>query len=221
MVAVLIQGAGDREPSYRPRMTPIGRRATRSRCRGRVAATAALTPVLVGCGAGAAPVSLPARPPAVTRPVAGRAVAGRAVAGGAAAASARQRVIAALVGYTAALSAAEKSRNAAAARWLLQPYLAASRIAAVVQTMSSIWADGEVFFGQDILHVLSVTITGQSAFVHDCDDTSAKGLDYEATGQVVPGSAGISELNIVTHLALTGGRWLVLFQLVEDVPCTP
>ncbi|MGB6454201.1 MAG: hypothetical protein WBH47_06880, partial [Streptosporangiaceae bacterium] len=130
-------------------------------------------------------------------------------------------VIAALAGYTAALSAADKSRSAPLARRLLQPYLAASRIDGVVQTMSSIWAKGEIFFGQDDLHTLSVTVTGQSAFVHDCDDTSGMGLAYQATGQVVAGSAGISELNVVTHLDVAGGRWLVQFQVVEDVPCTP
>ncbi|MGH3303916.1 MAG: hypothetical protein ACRDOK_19995, partial [Streptosporangiaceae bacterium] len=138
-----------------------------------------------------------------------------------AAASPRQQVIAALAGYTAALSEADKSRNAPAARRLLQPYLAASRIDGIVQAMSSIWATGEVFFGQDSLHVLGVTITGPSAFVHDCDDTSGMGLANQSTGQVVPGSAGIPAANIITHLARVGGRWLVQFQLVEDVPCTP
>jgi hypothetical protein len=47
------------------------------------------------------------------------------------------------------------------------------------------------------------------------------GLDDQATGQLVPGSAGSPELNIVTLLALVSGRWLVQFQLVEDVPCPP
>jgi hypothetical protein len=183
--------------------------------RHRVAVAAgALAPVLVvlaGCGGTAASVPLPAKPRADTS----------AVPSAAAASSPRQQVIAALVGYTAALSEADKSRNAATARRVLQPYLAPSRIAGVVETMSGIWANGEVFFGQDVLHVLSVTISGSSAFVHDCDDTSGMGLDAQATGQLVPGSAGSPELNVVTHLALVGGRWLVQFQLVEDVPCTP
>jgi hypothetical protein len=181
--------------------------------RHRVAAAAALALVLVvlaGCGGTAASVRLPAKPRAATSAVPS-----------AAAGSPRQRVIAALVGYTAALSEADKSRNAATARRVLQPYLAPSRIAGVVETMSGIWAKGEVFFGQDVLHVLSVTVSGSSAFVHDCDDTSGMGLDARATGQLVPGSAGSPALNIVTHLALVGGRWLVQFQLVEDVPCTP
>ncbi|HXW87464.1 MAG TPA: hypothetical protein VEJ42_04330 [Streptosporangiaceae bacterium] len=183
------------------------------RCHGMIAAAGVVAALLAGCGGAAPAARLPARPalPPVTT---------RATTGTAAVASARQQVIAALAGYTAALSQADKSRSAVQARHLLQPYLVASRIAGVVQTMSSIWARGEVFFGQDLLHVQSVIVTGQSAFVRDCDNTSGMGLAYQSTGQLVPGSAGVSELNVVTHLELTGGRWLVQFQLIEDVPCT-
>jgi hypothetical protein len=193
-------------------MTPAhGRHSTPGSRRVRAAAAAAAAPLLAGCGGGAAPARLPAKPAAPTR----------AAAASAAPASPRQQVIAALTGYTAALSAADKSRAAPVARRLLQRYLAAGRIDGVVQTMSSIWAKGEVFFGQDDLHVLSVTISGQSAFVYDCDDTSGMGLAYQGTGEIVPGSAGVTELNVITHLALTGGRWLVQFQVIEDLRCTP
>ncbi len=194
--------------SARPRQSAPSRR------RSRVAVSAALTALTVlagGCGGAAAPVRLPVKPPAATQAATSAAVTP----------SPRQQVVAALAGYTAALGAAGKSRDAVVARRLLQPYLAANRIDGVVQTMSGIWAKGEVFFGRDILHVLGVTVSGQSAFVHDCDDTSGMGLAYQATGAVVPGSSGTPELNIVTHLALADGRWLVEFQLIEDVPCTP
>jgi hypothetical protein len=200
------------ESPMEARMTFVSRQhPAQGRRRRRVAAAAIVAPALVGCGTAAPPVPLPARPSAAPAVAASTPAAG----------SPRQRVLAALVGYNAALSEADKSRNQAAARRLLQPYLAASRIDGVVQTMSGIWAQREVFFGQDVLHVLSVTISGESAFVHDCDDTSGMGLAYQATGELVPGSAGIAELNIVTSLTLVGGRWLVQSQLIEDVPCTP
>lgn len=186
------------------------------RCHRRIAAAVAVAALLAACGGTAPAAGLPARPTRLAVPTERT----RATTGTAAVTSDRQQVIAALAGYTAALSEADKSRSAAEARRLLQPYLAASRIAGVVQTMSQIWARGEVFFGQDILHVQSVTVTGQSAFVHDCDNTSGMGLAYQSTGQLVPGSAGVSELNVVTRLDLAGGRWLVQFQLIEDVPCT-
>jgi hypothetical protein len=127
----------------------------------------------------------------------------------------------ALIGYTSALSAADKSRNAAAARQLLRPYLVASRISGLVQAMQAIWAKGEAFFGQEALYLSKVTVRSGRAFVLACDDTSGMGLTSIATGQVVPGSAGVPRTNLVTQLDLVRGRWLVEFQLIEDVPCTP
>lgn len=131
----------------------------------------------------------------------------------------RQRVLAAFAGYTAALHAADLSANAARARRLLRRYLAAARIAGVVQTERGIWAKGDRFFGLPVLHVLSVRIDGRHAFVHDCDDTSAMGLQNATTGRPVPGTAGIPDDNIVTRLDLVRGQWIVDFQLIEDVPC--
>ncbi len=131
----------------------------------------------------------------------------------------RQRVLVAVAGYTAALHAADLSGNAARARQLLRPYLAAARIPGVVQTERAIWAKDERFYGQDVLHVLSVRVDGRHAFVHDCDNTSAMGLESATTGLPVPGSAGIPHDNVVTRLGLVHGHWLVEFQLIEDVPC--
>jgi hypothetical protein len=174
-----------------------------------VIAVAAIAPALAGCDGTAAPVSLPLRAHSEAS----------ATSSTSAAPSAQQQVIAAFTGYIDALSQAEESENATEARDLLKPYLVASRIDGTVQTMSSIWASGEVFYGQDVLHILSVTVEGTTAFLHDCDDTSGMGLDNTKTGQVVPGSTGIAHLNLVTRLDLVGGRWLVQVQVIEDVPC--
>jgi hypothetical protein len=165
--------------------------------------------VLTACSGAAAGVQLPARPimpAAITSSTA---------------LTPRQQVIAALTGYTAALSRADKSRSRPAARELLRPYLAASRIAGLVEAVSVIWARGERFYGTDVVHVSSVSIEGRRAFVYDCDDTSGMGLENSVTGQTVPGSVGVPRDNLVTRLDLVRGRWLVAFQLVEDVPCTP
>jgi hypothetical protein len=170
---------------------------------------AAIAPALAACNGTAAPVSLPPRSPSATP----------ALSSTPAPLSAQQQVIAAFTGYVEALGQAEKSRNAIEARELLRPYLASSRIAATVQTMSSFWASGEIFYGQDVLHIMSVSLKGATALVHDCDDTSGMGLENAATGRVVPGSAGIQHLNLVTRLDLVGGRWLVQVQVIEDVPC--
>jgi len=175
-----------------------------------VAAVVPVVLALAGCAGAAAQVQLPAktaaRPAAVTAP---------------GALTPRQQVVAALTGYTTALGQADKSGSGTVARQLLRPYLAPSRIGGLVDAISTIWARGDSFYGQEVMHVSSVTINGGRAFVHGCDDTSGMGLLNAATGQPVPGSAGIRHDNVVTRLDLVGGHWLVQFQLVEAVPCTP
>jgi hypothetical protein len=171
--------------------------------------TSCVTAALAACAGADAQVQLPpkhvAPPAAVSRTLPP---------------TARQQVVAAFTGYTAALGNAEKSRSKRTARQLLRPYLAASRIDGLVDAMSTIWATGDDFYGPDVVHISSVTVRGRRAFVHDCDNTSGMGLENAATGESVPGSGGASHDNIVTRLDLVHGNWLVEFQLVEDVPCT-
>jgi hypothetical protein len=156
-------------------------------------------------------VQLPAKPGAPTRAALGRS----------AALTPRQQVIAALTGYIAALTEAELSKSRAAARRILRPYLAADRIGGLIHAVGAIWARGDAFYGQDVLHVLSVRVEGRRAFVHDCDNTSGMGLEYAASGQTVPGSAGVAHDNVVTRLELAQGRWQVESQVPVDVPCAP
>lgn len=172
---------------------------------------ACLAPALAACSSAASRVQLPAKAAA---PVS-------AAPGPPPALTARQRVIGALVGYTAALGQAEQSRSGAAARRLLHPYLAANRIGGLVRAISTIWASGEAFYGQDVLHVLTVRIEGRRALVHECDNTSGMGLQNAVSGRAVPGSSGVAHDNLVTRLELTRGQWLVESQLPEDVPCVP
>jgi hypothetical protein len=177
---------------------------------------ACLAPVLAACSSAASRVQLPATAAA---PVSAEPVS--AAPGPPPALTARQRVIAALVGYTAALGQAEQSRSSAAARRLLHPYLAANRIGGLVRAISTIWASGEAFYGQDVLHVLTVRIEGRRALVHECDNTSGMGLENAVSGRAVPGSSGVAHDNLVTRLELARGQWLVESQLPEDVPCAP
>ena len=182
--------------------------------RGLMALAACLVPTLAACSGAAAQVQLPARTAdaGAQRPTA---VSQQQKA------APRQQVVGALTAYTGALSQADKSGSEADARRLLQPYLAPSRINGLVRAVDAIWTSGDRFYGQDVLHVLSVRINGSHAFVHDCDNTSGMGLQNATTGQTVPGSGGVAHANIVTSLKLVNGHWLVQFQLPEDVPCAP
>jgi hypothetical protein len=206
-------------------MTLSRPQARAPRRRGPLIVAVGLLPALTACAGAATQVQLPAKPAVkraavLTPPVLTPAVLAPAVLPPKVL-TPRQQVVAALTGYTAALSQADKSRNKSAARELLRPYLAASRIGGLVQAMITIWSRGESFYGADIVHVSSVRIDGLRAFVHDCDDTSRMGLIDAMTGEIVPGSGGVRRDNLVTRLDLVGGHWLVQYQLVEDVRCTP
>jgi hypothetical protein len=192
------------------RMTLFRSQALAPRSRGLLMVAIGLVPALAACAGSGALVQLPARPAAKPAAVIVPMVL-----------TPSQQIVAAITGYTAALGQADKSRSTSAARQLLKPYLAASRLGGLVQAMSAIWSSGESFYGADVMHVSSVTIDGGHAFVHDCDDTSGMGLTQDATGQIVPGSSGVPRANLVTRLDLVRGRWIVDFQLLEDVPCTP
>jgi hypothetical protein len=133
----------------------------------------------------------------------------------------REQVVAAFSAFVTALRAAEMSKNASDARLMLRKYLVPKRIDGLVQAIAAIWAKGESFYGKEIVRVSSVTIRGGRAFVRSCDDTSAMGLATTVTGQAVPGSVGAPQTNLVTCLDLLDGRWLVAFELIEDVPCAP
>jgi hypothetical protein len=133
--------------------------------------------------------------------------------------SPRQQVVAAYTGYTSAVAAAFNSRNPATVRRLLRPYLNAPTIKNFVRTFSTAWAKDEVSFGHIVLHILSVKIRGNAAWVHDCDNTSGSGLKNARTGQIVPGSVGSSHSNLVTRLNRVHGKWQIDVQTVEDVPC--
>jgi hypothetical protein len=173
--------------------------------------TACALPAVAACSGEPPKVDLPAKPAAATS----------AAVSQLPSATPRQQVLAALIGYTAALGRAEQSRSGIVARKLLRPYVAASQIGGLVETVSSIWAKGDRFYGRDVLHVLGVRVDGHRAFVHDCDDTSGMGLESGATGQILPGTAGVQHADLVTRLDLVAGRWLVQSQLPEDVPCAP
>lgn len=172
---------------------------------------ACLAPVLAACATAAAQVHLPAKA-VVTASPAARASTPQ---------TPRGQVIAAFTGYTGAMAAAFDSRSPARVRLLLRPYLDRATISNALQAFRLGWQQNEVSYGHAVQHIIGVKILGGTAWVHDCDDTSNSGLAYAGTGQVVPGTLGSSEDNLLTRLDLVGGHWHVSIQTVEDVPCTP
>jgi hypothetical protein len=189
---------------------------TPQRCRrlpaGRtVLVIACLAPLIAACAGAAAQVRLPAK----TQPTAA------AAAPAPQRLTPRQQVIAAFTGYTTAMAGAFDSRSPAEVRQLLSPYLDAATIANAVRAFSQAWRQNEVSFGQPEHHIIGVRIQGSAAWVHDCDNTSKSGLEYAGTSQIVPGSLGTVDDNLLTRLNLVGGHWVIGVQTLEDVPCSP
>jgi hypothetical protein len=135
--------------------------------------------------------------------------------------TAQQEVVAAYTGYTSAMTTAFDSRSADQVRQLLGPYLDSATVANALRAFRRAWADDEVTYGQVVQHIIGVRVQGTRAWVHDCDNTSGAGLAYASTGQVVPGSLGSADDNLVTRLNLVDGHWLVWVQTIEELPCTP
>jgi hypothetical protein len=172
---------------------------------------ACLAPLLAACAGAAAQVQLPAKAAATTQ----------AAPQATAAQTPRQQVVAAFTGYTAAMAVAFDSRSPAQVRQLLRPYLDRATISTAIQAFGRAWGQNETSYGHAVQHIIGVQIQGSRAWVHDCADTSKSGLAYAASGQVVPGTLGSADDNLVTRLDLVGGHWHIRVQTVEDVPCTP
>jgi hypothetical protein len=177
-----------------------------------------LLPLIAACAAGPPSVRLPAK----TKVQA-------ASAGGARAAAAtvrqslspRQQVVTAYLGYTAAMTDAFNSRSPAQVRQLLSPYLDAATVSTAIRSFSQAWGKNEISYGQVERHIIGVRIQGAAAWVHDCDDTSNSGLQFAGTGQIVPGTLGLPDDNLMTRLTLVRGHWVIAVQTIEDVSCTP
>jgi hypothetical protein len=133
----------------------------------------------------------------------------------------RQQVIAAYTGYTQALPEAEASQSAARVRAMMSPYLSASAVTALLRAFRAAWRKHEISYGSPVTHIMRVTITGNRAVVDDCANDSHSGLENARTGQPIAASLGASRVNLVTRLVRVHARWLIGFQNVLLVPCSP
>jgi hypothetical protein len=176
---------------------------------GPLATAACIVPLLAACADITTSVHLPPKTTPTEAPP----------SSGAHPLSSRQQVIAAYTGYNAALRAASNSRNAAKVRMLMRLYINSASITNLIRFDRSLWSKNELVYGHIAYHLLTLRIDGDHAFVHGCDDTSNSGLENASTGQVIPGSLGVKDQNIVTRLNLVHGRWLIDIQTIEDVPC--
>ncbi len=131
-----------------------------------------------------------------------------------------QVVTAAYQGYWQAYAAAMTASSPGRARVILARYSTPGGITALIGSLRRVWRAHDVAYGGAVTHVLSVRITGRRASVHDCLDLSHFGVQDKTTGQVVPNSFGLPDLNYYVTLELSGGRWRVSNMTPVEVSCT-
>ncbi len=131
----------------------------------------------------------------------------------------RQQVIAAYDSSWQAYAQGWGARSATRARAMLTPYFSSQLVATTVRGFQRDWAAHEIGYGGAVPHVLSVSVHGRTATLHDCLDLSQFGAQNDRTGQVVAGSFGQQRLNTYVTLGLSGGRWLVRTLQPVQVPC--
>lgn len=123
--------------------------------------------------------------------------------------SAHAHVVAAYEGYWHATSRALDSRSAVRARAIMARFVPVAAAAALVRRFALLWRNDEVAYGDPVLHIVRVVMTGPgTAAVRDCIDLTHSGLWNYRTGQVVDG-LGRAHDYLVTTLAREQGRWLV------------
>jgi hypothetical protein len=178
-----------------------------------VAGLAGIALTAAACGGQAANVPLPAK--------AGTAPAAPAAVTAGPAPTPQEAVATAYRGYWQAYAAAMTAANAAQARTVLAPYEAPAGMPQLIKTLQVVWAAHEVAYGGAVTHVKSVQITGTRAILNDCLDLSHFGAVNRVTGQIVPESFGLPNLDYYVTLLRTGDRWRVSNMQSVEVPCKP
>lgn len=140
--------------------------------------------------------------------------------------TARGQVLAAYLGYWQAYGSALRTRNITAARKLLISYTDAAFLSDVTAPLPRVWGAHEIGYGFAVPHVISITLAGPSAMLHDCLDLSHLGTEDTRTGRILAGSFGLAAMNFYVTLTRSArsqsqARWVISKMQQVEVPCTP
>lgn len=122
----------------------------------------------------------------------------------------RDQVSAAYNGYWAASKKAGLSPIDQAAA-ILAPYSTPELIAIQVKELKDVQAKHQEPWGDVVIHLYSVQVTGATASLGDCQDDSGAGLADSRTHQLIPGARGGTQpvnLSVTLHRG-ADGRWRV------------
>ncbi|TDE32116.1 hypothetical protein [Actinomadura sp. 6K520] len=109
------------------------------------------------------------------------------------------------------------------ARKLLEPVSTPKVMAAQLRGIRDIRAKRQEPWGKIVIRVYAVDITGSTAELGDCQDTSGAGLADSRTHQLIPGTRGSAKpVNFSVKLKRgADGRWRVSSIWAVEAPCTP
>lgn len=200
-------------------VAPLSRRAATGRVVRRIPATTvtvfALTLISGGCGRHDTPAALPSttRPWGPSGPT--------SVPSSPSATTAEDQVAAA---YRAFLDAANKAITAprGQAHTILMNYATGGFLDFQVRQAGVHQSAHEEPWGRAVVHITGVEISGSDATLHDCQDDANAGLAHQRTRQLIPGSRGIANQNLVANMTRgSDGRWRVAGLRLLQSACRP
>lgn len=110
--------------------------------------------------------------------------------------------------YWAVLPRVEQESDEGRRRQLLAPYATEPQLGTVLQNIKNLHAKNQTSWGYVVVHIESVQVTGNTATVKDCQDSSNAGLMDSKTGKKT--SRGVSKDPLSATLERgTDERWRI------------
>lgn len=132
----------------------------------------------------------------------------------------RDQVAAAYYGYWDASKRAG-SATLDQARQILAPYSTPELIAKQIEALQPVQAKHQEPWGNVVIHIYSVQVSGASAKLGDCQDDSGAGLADSRTHQLIPGTRGGAQLNVAATLQHgSDGHWRVASVQTVGTSCS-
>lgn len=95
-------------------------------------------------------------------------------------------------------------------RQALQKYSVGSYVDFQIREILSARSKGQEPWGKIVRHIGRIEVNGDDATVHDCQDASGAGLADSRTGELIAGTRGPKQRNIIVYLVRgRDGQWRV------------
>ncbi|MUN35371.1 hypothetical protein [Actinomadura litoris] len=111
--------------------------------------------------------------------------------------------------YTATISLLDHvdSLPIAVRKQQLSQFMGEPQLSRVLGGIQKNQSENHASYGKIVTHIRSLEITGNSAILHDCQDSSRTGLLDVTSGKKI--NRGVKEERVKAHLSRDSGRWIV------------